>query len=183
MRLVRRSSLCAQGRFMRSSFSALAASGLLMLSGATAILGNEATAAAALISSYRASQGLGPVVVDPRLNQLAAYQARSIAAAGQLSHGHFASRLAQAGIYTGAENLSMGPAVRWSCDCPLEGVPGAQRKPADAFGPTHRPCSIWPVLGARAEPVSSDKANEHRASTSPATAAELNGSQALALSF
>jgi uncharacterized protein YkwD len=63
-----------------------------------------------MITAYRVSQGLGPVVVDPGLNQLADYQARSVAAAGQLSHGNFAGRMAQAGIYTGAaENLSMGP--------------------------------------------------------------------------
>ncbi len=99
-----------KGSFMRLSFSAVLASGLLFLSGATAAFGNEAAAAAAMISSYRASQGLGPVIADLRLNQLAEYQARSVASAGQLSHGNFAGRMAQAGIYAAAENLSMGPA-------------------------------------------------------------------------
>jgi uncharacterized protein YkwD len=95
---------------MRSFLTALAASGLLVLSATTTALGNEAAAAAAMISSYRASQGLGPVIADSRLNQLAEYQARSVASAGQLSHGNFAGRMAQAGIYAAAENLSMGPA-------------------------------------------------------------------------
>ncbi len=95
---------------MRSSLTALAASGLLVLSATTTALGNEAAAAAAMISSYRASLGLGPVIADSSLIQLAEYQARSVASAGQLSHGNFAGRMAQAGIYAAAENLSMGPA-------------------------------------------------------------------------
>lgn len=33
--------------------------------------------AAAMISAYRAQYGLGPVVLDPRLTQAAAYQARA----------------------------------------------------------------------------------------------------------
>ena len=83
---------------------------LLLASSATLTFANEASTAAALISAYRTSQGLGPVVVDPRLNVLADYQARSVASAGQLSHGNFSGRMYQAGIYgSAAENLSMGP--------------------------------------------------------------------------
>ncbi len=83
---------------------------LLLTNGATPAFANEASTAAALISAYRTSQGLGPVVVDPRLNVLADYQARSVASAGQLSHGNFSGRMYQAGIYGGAaENLSVGP--------------------------------------------------------------------------
>jgi uncharacterized protein YkwD len=69
----------------------------------------EAAQAAALISEYRKSRGLGPVRVDPSLNGAAEYQARAVAEAGQLSHGAFASRMDTFRIagYS-AENLSAG---------------------------------------------------------------------------
>ncbi|MBF9196305.1 CAP domain-containing protein [Microvirga terrestris] len=70
---------------------------------------NDAAQAAALISAYRVSKGLSPVTVDPRLNKAAEHQARVVAAAGQLSHGSFVSRMDEYGIsgYS-AENLSAG---------------------------------------------------------------------------
>jgi len=70
---------------------------------------SEATAAARLISQYRASHGLGPVTMDVRLNQAAEHQARAVAATGILSHGEFTSRMAAYGIrgYR-AENLAAG---------------------------------------------------------------------------
>ncbi|QFU15240.1 CAP domain-containing protein [Microvirga thermotolerans] len=69
----------------------------------------DAAAAASLISAYRASKGLSPVAVDPRLNEAAEYQARAVAAAGTLSHGNFPSRMGQFGIRGhAAENLSAG---------------------------------------------------------------------------
>ena len=70
---------------------------------------SEATAAARLISQYRAAQGLGPVTMDPRLNKAAEHQARAVAATGILSHGEFTSRMASYGIrgYR-AENLAAG---------------------------------------------------------------------------
>jgi uncharacterized protein YkwD len=70
---------------------------------------SEASAAATLISRYRASYGLGPVTVDQRLNEAARHQARAVAATGVLSHGEFTSRMAQYGIrgYR-AENLAAG---------------------------------------------------------------------------
>jgi uncharacterized protein YkwD len=69
---------------------------------------DEATAAA-LISQYRAAHGLPPVSVDPRLTSAATAQARTVAEAGTLSHGRFASRMDAFGIggYS-AENLSAG---------------------------------------------------------------------------
>jgi uncharacterized protein YkwD len=51
-----------------------------------------------MISGYRAAYGPGRVVVDPRLNAAAAYQARAVAALGSLSHGDFAGRMAGFGI-------------------------------------------------------------------------------------
>ncbi len=75
----------------------------------------DAGGAAALVSAYRASHGLGAVGVDGRLNQIALRQARAIAAIGDLSHdiaGSFASRLSEfdADRSSAAENLSAGPA-------------------------------------------------------------------------
>ena len=70
---------------------------------------SEAGAAAALISRYRASHGLGPVRVDPKLNAAASQQARTVAQTGWLSHGDFAGRMAAFGIRgKAAENLSAG---------------------------------------------------------------------------
>jgi uncharacterized protein YkwD len=70
---------------------------------------SEASAAAALISRYRAAYGLGPVRVDSKLNAAASHQARAIAQTGWLAHGDFAGRMAAFGIRgKAAENLSAG---------------------------------------------------------------------------
>ncbi|WP_134499344.1 CAP domain-containing protein [Microvirga pakistanensis] len=86
--------------------------GDLSLDGGDAVLASstsDAAAAARLISAYRASKGLGPVSVDPKLNEAAEYQARVVAAAGRLSHGNFASRMDKFGVMGySAENLSAG---------------------------------------------------------------------------
>lgn len=76
----------------------------------------DETAAAAAISRYRASHGLGPVVIDSSLIRAASYQAESNARAGQLSHevgGTFDARLKRAGFggRYAAENLSAGSAT------------------------------------------------------------------------
>ncbi|MCG7393118.1 CAP domain-containing protein [Microvirga sp. ACRRW] len=69
----------------------------------------DAGEAARLISAYRVSKGLSPVIVDSKLNEAAEHQARVVAAAGRLSHGNFASRMDQFGIIGySAENLSAG---------------------------------------------------------------------------
>ena len=69
----------------------------------------DARVAAALISRYRASHGLGSVRVDPQLNAAAAHQARTVAGIGWLSHGDFAGRMASFGVRGKvAENLSYG---------------------------------------------------------------------------
>src|SRR5919112_3355261 len=70
---------------------------------------NDAKAAAALVSQYRASKGLSPVVADTTLNRAAEVQARAVAEAGALTHGQFASRMSSFGIngYS-AENLVAG---------------------------------------------------------------------------
>ena len=69
----------------------------------------DAATAASIISAYRVSRVLSPVTVDARLNKAAEHQARAVAAAGQLSHGRFASRMDQYGIAGyAAENLSAG---------------------------------------------------------------------------
>lgn len=69
--------------------------------------------AADLVSQFRRGQGLGPLQVDPRLEALAEAQARSMAAAGKLSHdvgGKLTARLAKAGYRAGAagENIAAG---------------------------------------------------------------------------
>jgi uncharacterized protein YkwD len=69
--------------------------------------------AAALISAFRAQNGLGPVTVNARLNAIATTQARKMAAENEMSHtvaGDFPERLA-AGPYDAdraAENLGEG---------------------------------------------------------------------------
>jgi uncharacterized protein YkwD len=74
----------------------------------------DAARAAALISQYRAAQGLGPVTVDARLSRVAAAQARRNAEIGDLSHavgGDFPVRLASFGAADrarAAENLACG---------------------------------------------------------------------------
>ena len=69
----------------------------------------DAAQAAALISEYRKSRGLGPVTADSVLNGAAEYQARAVAEAGSLSHGAFASRMDSFKIGGhSAENLSAG---------------------------------------------------------------------------
>lgn len=69
----------------------------------------DAALAAALISEYRQSRGLGAVVADGELNAAATEQARAVAEAGRLSHGAFGSRMEayKIGGYS-AENLSAG---------------------------------------------------------------------------
>jgi uncharacterized protein YkwD len=75
----------------------------------TASSTNDAAEAAALISAYRASKGLGPVTVSANLNRAAEHQARVVAAAGDLSHGDFGGRMGDFGIMGhAAENLSAG---------------------------------------------------------------------------
>src|SRR5215204_2874979 len=76
----------------------------------------DAGRAAAMISAYRVSRGLGPVAVDRRLNTVAAAQARSNAEIGELSHdagGSFPVRLASFGAADRARGavscLSSGP--------------------------------------------------------------------------
>ena len=70
---------------------------------------SDASEAASLISAYRTSRGLSAVAADSRLSKAAEYQARAVAAAGQLSHGSFGSRMEEFGIMGyAAENLSAG---------------------------------------------------------------------------
>jgi uncharacterized protein YkwD len=69
--------------------------------------------AAAIISAYRANNGLGKVVISPRLNAIAAAQANAMARADKMSHdvgGPFARRLAQGGydMLAAAENIGAG---------------------------------------------------------------------------
>ncbi|WP_210324701.1 CAP domain-containing protein [Microvirga alba] len=81
---------------------------------------SDAAAAAAIISAYRVSRGLSPVTVDSNLSKAAEHQARSVAAAGALSHGDFSGRMKQFGVMgAAAENLTAGSSsvdaavVRW----------------------------------------------------------------------
>src|SRR3954462_9950223 len=59
---------------------------------------SDAATAAALISQYRATHGLPPVSVDPRLTAAASAQARTVAEAGTLSNGRFGKRRYAIGI-------------------------------------------------------------------------------------
>jgi uncharacterized protein YkwD len=72
-------------------------------------------AAASMITGYRTARGLSPVTVDPRLNKMAADQARAMAAVDQVSHdvrggGKFEKRLAASGFDAGiaVENVGAG---------------------------------------------------------------------------
>lgn len=77
--------------------------------GPITVSSREAASAAALISAYRRANGLSPVTVDPLLNRAAEAQARTVAAAGTLSHGAFTTRMASFGIHgASAENLGAG---------------------------------------------------------------------------
>jgi uncharacterized protein YkwD len=69
--------------------------------------------AAAWLNAYRAKSGLGPIHLDPQLTALAQAQADAMAAADKVSHdinGHFAVRLAAAGVRAGeaGENVCAG---------------------------------------------------------------------------
>ena len=70
------------------------------------------SAAQQMISSYRASNGLPAVVLDPALQRVAQAQARSMAQAGAISHGPqpLTSRLASHGVRAraAAENVAAG---------------------------------------------------------------------------
>jgi uncharacterized protein YkwD len=73
----------------------------------------EPAAAAAALTAYRASHGLGPVRLDPALTAMAQRQADGMVARNEMSHnvaGSFASRLAAAGVDTteAGENLGGG---------------------------------------------------------------------------
>lgn len=68
-------------------------------------------AAAAAISAYRKTNGLGPVRVDATLNGAALQQAKTVAAAGELSHGDFSGRMSGLAVDAAWENLGMGPST------------------------------------------------------------------------
>lgn len=88
----------------------------LVLANATAggsPAGNEESAAAEMISRYRAANGLGPVKPDAQLTAAARQQADAMAARGVMSHdvaGDFASRMRALGIIrvAAAENIGAG---------------------------------------------------------------------------
>ena len=72
-------------------------------------------AAASMITGYRATRGLSAVTVDPRLNKMAADQARAMAAVDQVGHdvkggGSVDKRLAASGFDAGlaVENVGAG---------------------------------------------------------------------------
>ncbi len=72
-------------------------------------------AAASMITGYRATRGLSAVTVDPRLNKMAADQARAMAAVDQVGHdvkggGSFEKRLTASGFDAGlaVENVGAG---------------------------------------------------------------------------
>src|ERR1700683_4702610 len=61
----------------------------------------DANTAQSMISGYRTNNGLGPVIIDPELMQLASDQARAMAAHDKLDHSvsrPFQQRLQQSGF-------------------------------------------------------------------------------------
>ena len=72
----------------------------------------DTAAARDMISLYRANKGLGPLALDPTLQQAAQAQADAMARAGQVSHGPgpLQTRLARFGANPSraAENVSAG---------------------------------------------------------------------------
>jgi uncharacterized protein YkwD len=73
----------------------------------------DANTAQSMISGYRSNNGLGPVVIDPELMQLAADQARAMAAHDKLDHSAshpFQQRLQQSSFNAGVavENIGAG---------------------------------------------------------------------------
>jgi hypothetical protein len=102
-------------------------------------IASDASAAAALISRYRAQYGLGPVRIDARLNAAAAHQAKAVAQGGWLSHGDFA------GAHGGLRHPRQGgrePQRRHRLgrgrDRAVAGLVRAQRQHADAGLQPHR---------------------------------------------
>jgi hypothetical protein len=64
-----------------------------------------------LISQYRREHGLSAVKVDARLTAVAEHQAHAMATTGVMDHdvaGSFASRIANAGTDSSAENIAAG---------------------------------------------------------------------------
>lgn len=88
-------------------------------------------AAAAMVSGYRRNNGLGTVVIDPRLNAIAQTQADAMARADRVSHslaGPFSSRIVGAG---------------YEADIAVENIGAGYRTLAEAFSgwrdsPEHR---------------------------------------------
>jgi uncharacterized protein YkwD len=80
---------------------------------ATADAKLDANAAQSIISSYRASNGLGAVTIDPELMRLANEQARAMAARSDLDHNAwrpFQDRIQQSGFdaAVAVENIAAG---------------------------------------------------------------------------
>ena len=112
----------------------------------------DAGRAAAMISAYRVSRGLGPVAVDRRLNTVAAAQARANAEIGELSHdagGSFPVRLA---VLRRRRSRPRGREPRRRLrdarrdDRAVEGLGRAQQEPLDA---RRRPYRHRPLRRAR----------------------------------
>jgi uncharacterized protein YkwD len=73
----------------------------------------DANAAQSMISGYRSNNGLGPVIIDPQLMQLASEQATAMAARDKMEHdvGHpFQERIRKSGYpaSVAVENISAG---------------------------------------------------------------------------
>ncbi|MGA8615012.1 MAG: CAP domain-containing protein [Xanthobacteraceae bacterium] len=73
----------------------------------------DANTAQSMISGYRINNGLGPVIIDPELMQLASDQARAMAARDKLDHSvsrPFQQRLQQSGFNASVavENIGAG---------------------------------------------------------------------------
>jgi uncharacterized protein YkwD len=73
----------------------------------------DPASATAMLNAYRASHGLAPVHIDPKLMAMAQHQADAMIAANALSHnagGSFLSRLASAGVDTTEAGENLGGA-------------------------------------------------------------------------
>ncbi len=97
----------------------------------------DPAAAAAALSAYRASHGLGPVRLDPALSAMAQRQADAMVAANALSHnaaGGFSTRLASAGIDTSEAGENLGGGY-YSLDQAMAGWRGSPEHNANLLLP------------------------------------------------
>ena len=105
----------------------------------------------ALVSSYRAQNGLGPVQVDSRLMQAAAVQARAMGERDRIGHrvaGPLPRRVAAAGYDWGAVTENLGAGYP-SLDTAMQGWKGSPGHRANLLNPAVTEIGIAAVRTSR----------------------------------